>query len=291
MDQIGVGIIGSGMIVLANHLPGFAMCPQAKVVALCDSNPAVLENASRQSGIAKTYLDYQQLLEDPAVDAVVVATPNFLHAPIVLAAVAAGKHVLCEKPLAMNLAEGMQMLEAARAANVRHMTAFTYRFVPAMHYMAHQVKAGAIGQPYHFRAQRFQDWGDRNLGWRQIKALAATGELGDMLSHRIDFGHVLAGPMQRLVGNLRRFVDVRGGKASDLDDWVAVLADFKGGATGVLESSKLATGRGEGGKSHDYCEINGSEGTFVYRLNRPNEVEIGKKGALDWRHWRCRRRF
>ena len=279
MEQIGIGIIGSGMIVLANHLPGFAMCPQAKVVALCDSNSTVLENASRQSGIAKTYTDYQQLIEDPAVNAVVVATPNYLHAPIVLAATAAGKHVFCEKPLAMNLAETVRMLEAARAANVRHMTAFTYRFVPAMHYMAHQVKAGAIGQPYHFRAQRFQDWGSRNLGWRQIKSLAGTGELGDMLSHRIDFGHALAGPITRLVGNTRRFIDDRGGKPSDLDDWVAVLADFTSGATGVLESTKLATGRGEGGKSRDFCEINGSEGTLIYHLGTPNEVQIGNAGA------------
>ncbi len=267
------------MIVLANHLPGFAMCPQAKVVALCDSNSAVLEKASQQSGITKTYADYHKLIEDPAVNAVVVATPNYLHAPIVLAATAAGKHVFCEKPLAMNLAETKSILNAARAAKVRHMTAFTYRFVPAMHYMVHQVKAGAIGQPYHFRAQRFQDWGSRNLGWRQIKSLAGTGELGDMLSHRIDFGHALAGPIAKLVGNTRRFIDDRGGKPSDLDDWVGVLADYKSGATGVLESSKLATGRGEGGRSRDFCEINGTEGTMIYHLGTPNEVQIGKAGG------------
>src|SRR3954466_3164609 len=99
MSTIGIAIIGSGGIALANHLPGFALCPQAKVVALCDSNPAVLEKASQQSGIAKTYTEYQKLIEDPAVNAVVVATPNFLHAPIVIAAAAAGKHVFCEKPL------------------------------------------------------------------------------------------------------------------------------------------------------------------------------------------------
>ena len=142
------------------------------------------------------------------VHAVVVATPNFLHAPIVHAAVAAGKHVLCEKPIAMNLEEAIGMYRAAEAAGVRHMTAFTYRFVPAMHYMSHLVQSGALGKPYHFRAQRFQDWGDRNLGWRQVKKLAATGELGDMLSHRIDFGLHLVGPMTQLVAQLRRFIDV-----------------------------------------------------------------------------------
>jgi predicted dehydrogenase len=159
------------------------------------------------------------------------------------------------------------------------MTAFTYRFVPAMRYIQHLVKTGAIGQPYHFRAQRFQDWGDRNLAWRQVKKLAATGELGDMLSHRIDFAHYLIGPIDRLVARLKRFVDVRGNQPSDLDDWVSILADFKNGATGVFESTKLATGRGEGGRSPDVCEVNGAEGTLVYQLTKPNEVQLGKKGG------------
>ena len=75
----------------------------------------------------------------------------------------------------MDFAEAVKMYKAAEAAKVRHMTAFTYRFVPAMHYVSHLVQSGALGKPYHFRAQRFQDWGTRNLGWRQIKKLAATG--------------------------------------------------------------------------------------------------------------------
>jgi predicted dehydrogenase len=159
------------------------------------------------------------------------------------------------------------------------MTAFTYRFVPAMRYIAHLVAQGAIGTPYHFRAQRFQDWFDRNLGWRQVKKLAGSGELGDMLSHRLDFAHLLMGDIARLVADTRRFLDDRGGHANDLEDWVAVLAEFKNNATGVLESTKHATGRGEGGKSRDYCEVNGSEGTLVYLLGRPNEIQIGKRGG------------
>jgi predicted dehydrogenase len=259
-------------------LPGFGHCPGAKVTALCDSDPKVLEKAGQSSGIAARHSDYRELLKREDVQAVVVATPNVMHAPIVLAAVAAGKHVLCEKPISMNFQEGLEMWRAAEKAGVRHMTAFTYRFVPAMRYIAHLVKSGAIGRPYHFRANRFQDWGDRNLGWRQVKKLAATGEMGDMLSHRIDFGHHLIGPMARLAGRTRRLIDQRGGMPADVEDWVAVLADFESGASGVLESTKLATGRGEGAKSRDYCEVNGSEGTVVYLLERPNQIEIGKKG-------------
>src|SRR5205807_6917348 len=210
--MIGVAMIGTGKIALANHLPGFALCPDTKVVALCDSNRATLEKASAQSGIKAIYTEYQEPLKRDDVHAVVIATPNFLHAPIALAAIAAGKHVMCEKPIAMDLPEARKMQAAAEEANVRHMTAFTYRFVPAMRYMYHLVQRGDIGRPYHFRAQRFQDWFDKNLGWRQVKKLAATGEIGDMLSHRIDYSHILIGPMKRLVADMRRFVDVRGGQ-------------------------------------------------------------------------------
>jgi predicted dehydrogenase len=279
LDKIGIAMIGCGGIALQNHLPGFALLPQAKVVALCDSNPAVLDRARQQTGLSAAFTNYEDVLRHPGVDAVVIATPNFTHAPMAIAAAQAGKHILCEKPLAMNLAESRQMLAAVEKAGVVHMTAFTYRFVPAMRYIHHLVKSGHIGQPYHFRAQRFQDWGDRNVAWRQVKKLAATGELGDMLSHRIDFAHYLVGPISRLVARLKRFVDVRGGQPSDLDDWVSILADFQSGATGVFESSKLATGRGEGGKSPDVCEVNGSEGTLVYQLGRPNEVQVGRKGG------------
>jgi predicted dehydrogenase len=278
--MIGIAMIGCGGIALANHLPGFALCKDhARVVTLCDSNPEVLARAAKDSGVTTTFTDYRQALAHDGVDAVVIATPNISHAPIALAAVEAGKHVLCEKPLAMDYAESLKMLRAAERANVRHMTAFTYRFVPAMRYITHLVAQGAIGTPYHFRAQRFQDWFDRNLGWRQVKKLAGSGELGDMLSHRIDFAHLLVGDIDRLVADTRRFLDERGGQASDLEDWVAVLAEFKSNATGVLESTKLATGRGEGGNSRDYCEVNGDESTLVYVLGRPNEIQIGKRGG------------
>src|SRR5260370_8423255 len=195
MPQIGVALIGSGGIALANHVPGIALCPEAKLVVLCDTNPATLEKASQLTGITETTTTYQDVLKRADVHAVIIATPNYVHAPITLASVAAGKHVLCEKPLAMNLDEAIRMYRAAEAAKVRHMTAFTYRFVPAMHYMSHLVQSGALGKPYHFRAQRFQDWSDRNLAWRQVKKLAATAELGRMLSHPTASVHSLIAPI------------------------------------------------------------------------------------------------
>ena len=278
-SSIGVAIIGCGGITLQNHLPGIALCQDTRVVALCDSDPATLERARQQTGVTTVSSDYTEIIKREDVHAVIIATPNISHAPIAMAAIAAGKHVLCEKPLAMNHADAVAMARAADLASVRHMTAFTYRFVPAMRYLAHLVQRGDLGQPYHYRSCRLQDWGTRSLGWRQVARLAVTGELGDMLSHRIDFAHLLMGKMKRLVANLTRIHDVRQGQPSDLDDWVAIIAEFASGASGVLESSKLASGRNESWRSLDYVELNGSEASFVFFTGKWNELQTGKVGG------------
>jgi predicted dehydrogenase len=278
-QPLGIAIVGCGGVTLQNHLPGIAMCRDARVVALCDMNPVVLEKAGRDTGISIVSTKYEQIVSRDDVAAVIIATPNISHKPIALAAIAHGKHVLCEKPLAMNYADAREMADAADAAGVRHMTAFTYRFVPAMRYLTHLVSRGDLGTPYHYRSCRLQDWGTRNLGWRQVKALAGTGELGDMLSHRIDFSLRLVGPMTRLVAQTKILVHDREGAPSDLDDWVAFIAEFKSGATGVLESSKLALGRNESWRSLDYVELNGSEGTCEFTTGKWNELQFGKRGG------------
>jgi len=219
------------------------------------------------------------------LQAVVIATPNRVHREVALAAVRTGRHVLCEKPLSLSTPEALEMYEAAEKAGVRHMTAFTYRFVPAMRYMKHLVDRGYVGRPLHFRAQRFQDWGLRHLAWRQLAAEAGTGELGDMLSHRLDFGHLLLGPIVRVSARLKQLVATRiapdgTAHAADVDDWAACLADFANGATGVFESTKLATARGDGSTGHDWCEVNGSEGTLAYRLGDPHRLQMGRPGGL-----------
>ena len=278
-SELGIAIIGCGGITLQNHLPGLAMCRGVKAVALCDTNETSLQRANTQTGINTISTDYRQIVQRDDVHAVIVATPNVSHAEIALAAIAAGKHVLCEKPIAMNYSEARRMYETAEKAGVRHMTAFTYRFVPGMRYLAHLSKSGALGKIYHYRSCRLQDWGDRALGWRQVAKLAGSGEMGDMLSHRIDFSHLLVGAMVRIVADMKRLIDSRQGNASDLEDWVAILAEFQNGASGVLESSKLATGRNESWRSQDYVEVNGSEASYVFFTERWNELQVGKKGG------------
>src|SRR5438270_9137200 len=181
MQSVGVAVVGRGKVALGNHLPGLKLAPAARVVGLYDADAQTLAEAGRQCEQCEQSTDWRMAMRNPGVEAVIVATPNFTHREIVLAAVAAKKHVLCEKPLALNFPAAREMYEAAEAARVRHMTAFTYRFVPAMRYTKYLVDSGAVGEPYHFRAQRFQDWGTRGLGWRQKLELAGSGELADML--------------------------------------------------------------------------------------------------------------
>lgn len=276
---LGVAIIGCGGITLQNHLPGLALCPDVRVVALCDTDPVVLERARQNTGVPVVTTSFEDVVTRDDVHAVIIATPNFTHLPIALAAIRHGKHVLCEKPLALNATDALGMARAADAAGVRHMTAFTYRFVPAMRYLHHLVQRGDLGQPYHFRSCRLQDWGTRGLGWRQNRAMAGSGELGDMLSHRIDFAHHLVGPMRRVVANVKTLTPVRAGQPNDTEDWVGILAEFQNGASGVLESSKLASGRNESWRSLDYVEINGSAGSFVFTTGTWNQLQAGCAGG------------
>lgn len=289
-SRVGVGVIGVGGISGYVHLPGLQRCQQAEIVALCDSNADLLRQRAEQYGVEHTFTEYNDLLQHPSVDAVVIATPTIMHAPIALAAIAAGKHVLVEKQLAMNYDEAVKMYEAARSAGVRHMTAFTYRFVPAMRYLKYLLGQGTIGLPRHLRIARLQEVSENSLGWRQQKALAGSGEVGDMGAHRIDFCHDLIGPIARVVSMTRTFIPQRKGHDGtllpvDVEDFAVFIAEFaegvgvEQGAVASFDLSKVAKGRESGGKSLDECEVYGTEGTLMYHLHRPHEIQIGRPGG------------
>ena len=290
-SRVGVGVIGLGGISSHVHLPGLRLCPQAEIAALCDINPDLLQQCAQEYGVAHTFTEYGDLLQHPAVDAVVIATPTNMHAPVTLAAIAAGKHVLTEKQLGMNYAETVQMYEAAEHAGVRHMTAFTYRFVPAMRYLKHLLGRGTIGLPRHLRIARLMDVSETHLGWRQKRVLAGAGEVGDMGAHRIDFCHDLIGPIARVIGLTRTYVPLRPGRdgipaPADVEDFAAFIAEFSEGVgveQGTVASfnlSKVAKGRESGGRSLDEFEVYGTEGTLIYHLHRPHEITLGSAGGI-----------
>jgi predicted dehydrogenase len=283
-SPVRVAIIGAGAVSDYHHVPGLRLDARARLVAACDTNLQLLEKRQADWGIDKVFTEPEALCADPEIDAVIIATPNHTHRPIALAAVRAGKHVMCEKPLGLNAQEVREMYHAARDAGVVHMTAFTYRFAPAMRYLKHLVSSGALGEPRHFRSQRFLDWPETSWGWRQYRRLAGAGDLFDMTIHRLDFAIDLLGPLARVTGALARFAprtqtaDGQSCAPSDVDDWSSIIGEFTCGATGVWEGTTLAKGHGRGGFGHEWAEVNGSLGSAVYQLHAPNSVLLGKSG-------------
>ncbi len=280
--NLRIGLIGLGTVCEYVHYPGFSRIPGVEIAGLCEVDEDLLARRQAQWGVTAGYTELDRFLSAVRPDAVAVAVPNVYHHGIVLSAVRAGCHVLCEKPIGMTVAETVEMYESARDAGVRHMTAFTYRFVPGMRYLKHLVDEGRLGEIRHARFQRLQDWGERSVGWRQYRRMAATGELGDMGIHRIDFAENLLGPIKSVCASLRQVVprdrtgDGRPCEPQDVEDWVAWIAEFESGTTGVFEMGKLTKGRGPGG-DHDVCELNGSDGSAAYQLHAPHAILTGRR--------------
>lgn len=284
-SPVRVAIIGAGAVSDYHHVPGIRLDARSRLVAACDASESLLEKRRQEWGLDYVTTDYRRVCSDPGVDAVVIATPNDTHVPIAVEAARHGKHVMCEKPLGLNATEVRQMYHAARDADVVHMTAFTYRFAPSMRYLRHLLKSGSLGEPRHFRSQRFLDWPETSWGWRQYKERAGAGDLFDMTIHRIDFSLDLMGELSQICGAVARFAPrdrtVAGESCppSTVDDWSSLIGEFRNGATGVWEGTTLAKGYGMNGFGHEWAEINGSEGSAVYRLHMPNQILVGKTGS------------
>ena len=174
--EVRLGVIGLGAVTAFHHIPGILLTAGCKLVTVCDCDEELLRKRCAEwnptFGQLKASTNYMDVVNDPAVDAVVVATPNHSHFKIVSACLAQKKHVMCEKPLGVNAIEATEMHRLAVQAGVRHMTAFTYRFAPALRYLAHLTRQGSLGAIRHFRSQRFLDWPETSWGWRQYKVWA-----------------------------------------------------------------------------------------------------------------------
>jgi len=222
--------------------------------------------------------DWRAAIRRPEIALVDIATPTDLHAEIAIAALKAGKHVLCEKPLAMTVAEAKAIQAAARKNATRFAVAFNYRFVPAIQLARQIIAEGRLGRLYHFRARYLQDWlaaPEAPMSWRLDKERAGSGVLGDLGAHVIDLAHFLVGPMADVVGRTATLVGERkwpDGKAGTVtvDDAASFLARFAGGALGSFEVSRMATGS----KNRNQIEIEGDRGALRFDLERLNELEF-----------------
>jgi len=288
--KIRVGIVGTGRIADMVHMPSLKLWPEAcEIVAVASRVEERARAFAERWGIPRVHADWQGLLADSDVDAVVICPPSGITATVAKAAVAAGKHVLCEKPLALNYPEARLIAEAARRSGRVRMVAFTFRFVPALRYLKRLVTEGHFGEIRHWRLAAFTDFmldPARPIAWRNQRSQAGTGILADMGSHCIDFARYLLGEISAVAGAGRLYVRERptpvGGTAPvDADDASSFVVEFANGAIGSFDLNRAVAGRGGIGRAnYQSVEIHGTGGAAIYELIRPFELQISLGPAM-----------
>ncbi|MEU8817832.1 Gfo/Idh/MocA family oxidoreductase [Actinoplanes sp. NPDC048796] len=300
-EQLRVGMVGYAFMGAAhsqawrtvNH--AFDLPLSARMTAVAGRSADAVAAAAAKLGWAEHTTDWRSLIDRDDIDLIDICTPGDTHREIALAALAAGKHVLCEKPLANTVAEAQEMAAAAaRASGVFAMCGFNYRRVPAVALMRELVAAGRIGKLHHVRATYLQDWivdPEFPLVWRLQKDVAGSGALGDIGAHIVDLTQFVTGQSIAAVSALTEtFVKSRplpsassGLSASGtssygevtVDDAALFLARLDGGAVATYEATRFATGR----KNALRVELNGSLGSLVFDFERMNELAF-YDGAL-----------
>lgn len=285
--ELGVGMLGYAFMGRAHsnawlRMPFFFYPPPArpKLVAIFGRTKDRVEAAATRYGYKRSYTDWKQLVNDPEVEVVDNGLPNNLHKDPCIEAAEKGKHIICEKPLAMNAEEAKAMLDAAEKAGVKHMTAFNYRFVPAVQLARQLIKDGYIGKVLQYRAVYLQEWiMDPNfpLVWRLRRELAGSGALGDLGAHILDLARFLVGEISEVCGMTKTFIEERPlpenpnerGRVTVDDAFIAMLK-FDNGAIGSVEASRFCAGR----KNYQRLELHGTEGSIVFNLERLNELEL-----------------
>ncbi len=283
--ELGVALIGTGFMGKAHALAwgavrgvfGGEVAPRLEV--LCDQPAERAGEMAAQFGFARATDDWHAAIGDPAVDAVSITTPNRLHADMVIAAAQAGKHVWCEKPLAVTLADARAMAEAVQQAGVAAVIGYNYTQNPAFLHAVRLVRDGAIGRVIHFRGVVDEDYQADALtpwNWRSLRAEAGLGVLGDLTCHLIAMAQRLMGPVASLVADkqtvhaTRPLGDGEGRAAVENEDIASALLRFASGAQGVITSSRVAWGR----KNRLSFEVHGAGGMIAFDQERMNELRL-----------------
>jgi predicted dehydrogenase len=282
--NINVGLIGCGFMGKAHSNAYSKICKffdpsyQITMKAICGIDENEAKPAAEKYGWESWETSWKKLVGRGDIDLVDIVAPSHLHKDIALAAAAEGKHVFCEKPLAIDLAGARQMLESAEKHKVKHQIGFNYRFVPAIAFAKKLIDAGKIGRIFHVRASFLQDWlidPKAPLGWKLDKKYSGNGVLGDLGSHIVDMARFLAGEFICVSGMCETFITSRpvpgqpGVLAEvEVDDGVVFTARFANGALGVFEASRFANGH----KSDLSIEINGELGSLKFYFERMNEL-------------------
>ncbi|NBX24592.1 MAG: gfo/Idh/MocA family oxidoreductase [Planctomycetes bacterium] len=281
--SVGIALVGTGFMGRAHanawrQAPCFfdlARRPQLAVVA--GRRGPVTRAFAQRWQVARSLTDWTAAVRDPAVHLVDVLTPNHLHAPVAVAALRAGKHVACEKPLAGTLDDARVMRDAAGKAKGRTFVWFNYRRCPAVGLMRQLVHEGRLGEIRQVRARYLQDWGGAAtpMAWRFDAKLAGSGAHGDLNAHLVDLVRFTTGlEIDEVCGAIEatfvgRRRSARGRQASTVDDAMLFLARLANGATASFEASRVATGN----QNANGVELNGTKGSVRFDFERMNELE------------------
>jgi predicted dehydrogenase len=275
VTQIGVGIVGGGYmgkahaVAMASVAVVFDTALRPTLEVICTTTQAGAADKARQFGFKRSTSDWRVLVDDPAVQAIVIASPQQTHCEIALAAFALGKHVLCEKPLGLNLAESRTMLSAAETSGCIHMVGFNYIRTPASQLARQIIARGEIGDITFLRAEHTEDFlADASMpgDWRTQGR--ANGNMGDLAPHIVNAALALAGPITSLVADIATVHKTRGGVTVNNDDQSAIMCRFASGAMGQLFISRVATGRKMG---YAY-EIYGTKGSIRFDQEDQNAL-------------------
>jgi predicted dehydrogenase len=299
--QFKVGLIGYKFMGIAHsnayrQVGRFFDLPVDVVMqAICGRDAGAVKAMAQKLGWLGYETDYRKLLKRPDIDLIDITSANNMHAEMAIAAAKAGKHVFCEKPMAMDMAQARAMVKAVEQAKVKHAICFNYRGAPAVALAKQIIDEGRIGRIFHWRGQYLQDWivdPKFPLVWRLQKEVAGSGAHGDLIAHLIDTAHFLVGDIAEVVGDMRTFIKQRprlmataGGLAAKaakglgkvtVDDASVFLARFANGAVGTFEATRFAPGH----KNYNFFEINGSKGSIRFCFERMNELEFYDRGDL-----------
>ena len=301
VPEIGVGMLGYAFMGKAHtnaykKIPYMMYPPPAipRLVTVCGRNEEAVAEAARRYGYDSYCTDWRKIMENDRIQLFDNGGPNDAHLEPCVAAAEAGKHILCEKPLARTAEEAKVMLDAVEKAGVKHMTAFNYRFVPAVRQIKELVDGGALGRIYHWRSVYLQEWILPHYGtariWRLDKSVAGSGAIGDLGAHIIDLAHYLLGDIKTLSANTKTFIKERPLPDDpdtmaevDVDDAFVSIAEFANGALGTFECTRFGLGR----RNYNCFEINGETASVFFNLENFNEFEIyyRDQGPRETRGW------
>jgi len=270
--SVAVGIVGTSWWTDSMYLPALKNHPQAEVVAICGRDGERARAMAAQWAIPNVYTDYQAMIEQAGLDALVVASGNDSHYPITMAALQAGLHVLCEKPLGLTYGEARQMADFADAHNLITMTPFTYRFMPTNRYLKELVEAGYIGKPYHLNLRYYTGFGRTNeYRWRFDQNKSGSGVLGDIGTHFLYLASWWFGEIVEVSCVTNRTIERAPAPDSkpyeQTEDTAIITVIFANGAQGVIHVTCMAYEDTPFGQTH-HVELHGSGGTLY--------------GFIDW---------